>query len=458
MDEQIREMEELIEQQNDLKKQTDDLAKRDAKKTDPKEFKDLAGKQSELQKKTADLANKVGKPSDGSEPNENPAANQSPSEKPQDGNGKGGSPSGESKSGTGQCKACLGKASQSQKSAAQKLDKQLPKDAQQDEQKAVEDLKKAVEALKEERKRIARLPKEMLDQMAAKQDTTNDDAKKLLDEMKESPESESKSGPKGQKNVEDAQKSMKGASESLRGEDIEAAAEEQEKAVEELKKALDEIEQRLAQLREDTLIDRLARLEARFREMLDRQKEVTIATAALHARREERGNLARADRLKLRKLVAEEKALAEEAFQTIDILVEDGTSVVFPRVVTNLQADFARIAELLDDQQTGAFTQSIQQETEVTLQELIDALRRNLKKKKGGGGGGSCDCEPPLLPGSAELKLLRSMQLRVNRRTTAFDKLELDAELKAMRAKEAKTLTDLQEEVAEMTLELAEKY
>jgi len=459
MDEQIAEMEELLEQQNDLKKQTNDLAKRDGKKADPKEFDELANKQSELQKKTADLASKVGKPSDGSESDQNPDANQSPSDKPQEGKGNGnGSPSAESKSGTGQCKACLGKASQSQKSAAQKLDKQLPKDAQQDEQKAIEDLKKAVEALKEERKRIARLPQEMLDQMAAKQDSTNADAKKLLDEMKESPDSKSKSGPKGQKNVEDAQKSMKGASESLRGEDIEAAAEDQEKAVEELKKALDEIEQRLAQLREDTLIDRLARLEARFREMLDRQKEVTTATVALHARREERGKLARADRLKLRKLVAEEKALAEEAYQTIDILVEDGTSVVFPRVVTNLQADFVRISELLDEQQTGDFTQSLQQETEVTLQELIDALRRNLKKKKGGGGGGSCDCEPPLLPGSAELKLLRSMQVRVNRRTTAFDKLELDAELEAMRAKEAKTLTDLQEEVAEMTLELAEKY
>jgi paraquat-inducible protein B len=254
---------------------------------------------------------------------------------------------------------------------------------------------------------------------------------------------------------------MKSAADGLRGKDLESAAEDQEKAVEELKKALDEIEQRLAQLREDTLIDKLARLEARFRGMLERQKEVTAATASIHARQEESGKLARADRIKLRKLAAEESALAEEAYQTIDILVEDGTSVVFPRVVTNLQEDLQLIAKFLTEQQTGEYTQTLQQEAEVTLQELIDALQRNLKKKKGGGGG-ACDCEPPLLPGSAELKLLRSMQVRVNRRTSAFDKLgldaKLDAELEQMRTKEAQTLTELQEEVAEMTLELSEKY
>jgi hypothetical protein len=38
--------------------------------------------------------------------------------------------------------------------------------------------------------------------------------------------------------------------------------------------------------------------------------------------------------------------------------------------------------------------------------------------QSGGGGGGQGDRTEPLLPGSAELKLLRAAQVRVNTRTT----------------------------------------
>lgn len=466
MDEKIREMEKLVEQQSELEKQTDAASKKAT--PSEKDMKKLAEDQKKLQEKTDELAKGIGPPEEtpneqasktpATKPNEATPKDSKPNEaKPNSANaGQPGANSGQP--GTKECKACLGKASQSQKSASQKLAKQLPKDAQKDEKKAVENLQKAIDALKKERDRIARLPKEMLDEMAKKQDATNQEANKLLDEMKESPDSKSKNGAKGEKNVQQAQKSMKNASEGLRGEDLQAAAEEQENAVEELKKALDEIEQRLAQLREDTLIDRLARLEARFRDMLARQQEVTKATAAIHAKRGDSDRVSRADRIKLRKLAAEELALAEEAYQTIDILVEDGTSVVFPRVVTGLKEDLEVVSKLLTDQRTDDYTQGLQAEAELTLQELIDALRKNLKKKKGGGGGGACDCEPPLLPGSAELKLLRSMQKRVYRRTTSFDKLSLDGELDEMMRKEVETLSELQEEVAEMALELAEKY
>ena len=445
MDKQIQDMEKLIEQQAQLEKETG--ASKSARKED---LNELAKKQKELQKKTEALAKSVGKPSQG-DPSGQPknAKGQKPSN-------SGGKPA---QSGAGECKACLGKAASNQKSAAHKLEKQLPQDARKDEQKAIDDLKKAVDALKQERDRIARLPKRMLDQMAEKQDETTGDAQKLLEEMAESKDSKSKRQPQGQKNVQQAQKSMQQAAEGLRKSDPDSAAKEQEKAVEELKKALDEIEERLAQLREDTLIDRLARLEARFRSMLARQKKITADTAAVHATLASGGKLSRANRLKLRKLAGQEKEIAEQAFQTIDILIEDGTSVVFPRVVKNLQEDLILVAELLNTQRTDDYTQALQEGVEVTLQELIDALQRNLKKKKGGGGGGQCDCEPALLPGSAELKLLRSMQVRVNRRTVAFDKLETDGDnVDATLKKEAANLAELQEEVAEMALELAEKY
>jgi hypothetical protein len=62
-----------------------------------------------------------------------------------------------------------------------------------------------------------------------------------------------------------------------------------------------------------------------------------------------------------------------------------------------------------------------------------------------------------LIPSIAELKLLRSSQLRVNRRTLAFDKARPKGELDAVMRKEIKNLTAQQEEIAEMARDIAER-
>lgn len=431
LDEQIKELSELIEAQTQISQKTEQT-----KSNEQPELNKLATEQDELQQKTDRLSNSMGK-----QDSESKASADKPSS-----------------SGVEKCKSCLGNASKSQKSASQKLAQALPQDAQKDEQKSLEQLKKAADALKEERDRIARLPKEMLDQMAQKQEATSEDAKKLIDEMNQMPENKSESGPKGKKNVEQAQQSMQQAADGLRQSDAKAAAKEQEKAVDELKQALDQIEKRLAQLREETLIDRLARLEARFRNMLSKQKEVTQSTVSVHAKQTAAGKLTRGDLLGLRKLATEERELAEEANQTNEMLIEDGTSIVFPRVVANLQSDLLRLGDLLEEGRADEYTQALQQDVAVTLQELIDALQRNLQKKKSQGGGGECNCEPPLVPGSAELKMLRSMQLRVHHRTELLGKVLESGELDASMNKEVTALTEMQKKVAEMALEMSEKY
>ncbi len=123
-----------------------------------------------------------------------------------------------------------------------------------------------------------------------------------------------------------------------------------------------------------------------------------------------------------------------------------------------MRADLETAGELLSEQDTGDFTQALQGEIELTLKELIEALQRNLKKKKKSGGGGKCDCEPPLLPGSAELKLLRSMQLRVNRRTIQVDKARTKDPTADVLKKEMGKISTIQKAVAEMALELAEQF
>jgi hypothetical protein len=55
--------------------------------------------------------------------------------------------------------------------------------------------------------------------------------------------------------------------------------------------------------------------------------------------------LTRADRLQVGKLAAEEGKLATMAEQAMEIIIEDGTSVVFPEVVGQLRDDLAKVAE-----------------------------------------------------------------------------------------------------------------
>jgi hypothetical protein len=113
---------------------------------------------------------------------------------------------------------------------------------------------------------------------------------------------------------------------------------------------------------------------------------------------------------------------------------------------------------LADNLRTEQYTATLQKEIETTLEELIEALQQAQQQKQGSGGGGGGGGREPLLPNSAELKLLRSAQLRINRRTVALDHSrpsggQLDATLKD----ETRKLPERQAEIAEMTVRILER-
>jgi hypothetical protein len=175
-------------------------------------------------------------------------------------------------------------------------------------------------------------------------------------------------------------------------------------------------------------------------------------------KRQSDGELKRTERLALGAVAKEEGALAEAAQQALDIIIDDGTSVVFPDVVEQLRDDLLSVKQLLDTAKTDAYTNSLQKEVETTLEELIEALQQAQKQKEGSGGGGGGGGEPPLLPNSAELKLLRAAQMRVNRRTTAIEAARpkqspLEGNLKA----DADTIARRQAEIADMTIKILER-
>jgi DNA repair exonuclease SbcCD ATPase subunit len=380
----------------------------------------------------------------------------------------------------------LKQAVENQKGAEGNLQQGKGKAAQQDEQTALANLEKALAELKNEHSRIASLPPEAFEQMAKKQDDIGNQTAKLEQKMQEAGQAgggqsgEGAGGGKpqpGQQKVQQAQKAMQQASGGLRKQDPSDASRQQGKAIKELEDALQEIEERLAQLREETQLEKLAKLEARFREMLSVQQRISAQTQALDKKRTDNGgNLTRPDRLAVAALGGDESrmdpvldpmtkqvklpmGLAGHAQQALDLIIDDGTSVVFPDVVEQLRDDLIGVGKLLSEHtRTDQFTQTLQKEIETTLEELIEALQQAQSQKEGGGGGGGGGGEPPLLPNSAELKLLRSAQLRINRRTVAIDAARpkagpLDETLKD----EALTIATRQAEIAEMTIKILER-
>ncbi|UCC29562.1 MAG: hypothetical protein JSU86_15325, partial [Phycisphaerales bacterium] len=115
--------------------------------------------------------------------------------------------------------------------------------------------------------------------------------------------------------------------------------------------------------------------------------------------------------------------LSEDAASCLHILDEDGTTIVFPNVVGHLSEDMGTVADRLAAYQVGALTQAIEQEIVETLEQLLGAVQRMRQdnEQQGMSGLSSDAGQSPLLPQSAELKLLRASQLRVNTRTAAIE-------------------------------------
>jgi hypothetical protein len=214
--------------------------------------------------------------------------------------------------------------------------------------------------------------------------------------------------------MERAKRHMDDASGELDRADPEEAGRDQDLALEELEQAQRELEEALNQLRREERQETLRDLESRFREMLSRQRAINEATLALHGLGEE--HFTRAERLRLAELSVEERSLSERASTCLHILDEEGTTVVFPRVVGHVAADMATVADRLAAYQVGELTQLLEREIVETLEQLVGAVQRMQQENEQSAGGMQMggDGNDPLLPASAELKLLRSSQQRVN--------------------------------------------
>lgn len=374
-------------------------------------------------------------------------------------------------SNTGQASDQLKQAAQKQQEAERMLAEGQKEQAEAEQEKAVEDLKKARNLLEQERRRLNQLPEEAAQRQSPEQRRLADRTKELSDKIAKAKlpskenqpnDSNAQQAQAGKPKVDEAESQMQQAADKLDKNEADPANENQKKAEEKLEEALADIEERLNQLREETREERLARLEARFMEMLLRQQDLRGRTEVLDDKLVSLQKQNVRDRLILLELSTQQEELSELCQLAYDLLLEDGTSVVFPEIVAEVKEDMLRAAGLLKEKQTGGLVQLLHREIESTLDELLSALKQSKKKgNEGGGGGGGGQQggggEQPLVKRSAELKMLRGAQLRVNRKTHQLNEInQQDLLPNDQLNQELQRLSGRQAEIIEMTQRLIE--
>jgi len=271
----------------------------------------------------------------------------------------------------------------------------------------------------------------------------------------QSPPSDSQSPTDSpQKRVAAAQQRMEEARKKLDEAKREGAVEQQDEAIRELEQARAELEEILRQLREEELARLLAQLEQRFAEMLRMQEAVYRDTLVLHdVPKPSRG---KAEEIESGRLSRDETLILVEADRALDLLREEGSAVALPATCQQMREDIAQIVTLLAGTHVDELTIGIEEDVIAALKDVLDALKKaqkDLKDKKNPPPSQGGEAEPPLVDRIAELKMIRALQLRVNRRTKLIaDTAAKTADPELLRT--LQTLAEREDEVHRITRDI----
>jgi hypothetical protein len=222
---------------------------------------------------------------------------------------------------------------------------------------------------------------------------------------------------------------MEQAIEKLKKLNADAASGHQDEAVRKLQEAKEKLEEILRQLREEERELMLAALEARFQKMLALQIAVYNGTGSLDKTPKKEWTARHFG--SARSLANDERTIALEAAKALTLLKEEGSSVAFPEGLEQIRDDMLSVARLLDRTDFGELTQGTEREIIESLEEMIEALQKEMEKSKNkqqagqqnGQQKGQQQQNDALVDEIAELKMLRSLQYRINRRTKRLGSL-----------------------------------
>jgi hypothetical protein len=250
------------------------------------------------------------------------------------------------------------------------------------------------------------------------------------DDQNDSPKPQESSNPPQEqspvrKRLEAAREHMDQAKQRLEKAKKDGALNEQKEALRELDSAKAELEEILRQLREEEMKRLLAMLEARFLKVLQIQREINDATGRLDKIPVvERSHTFEIDTGRLSNREAD---IVMEVAKALSLLRQEGSSVAMPEAVQQVHEDMQQLVHRLAEGKTEVLTQAIEKDVVTELQEIINALKKaqnsgKPKPPKGPTPNGQPQ-DPPLIEFLAELKMIRSLQNRVNSRTERYSKL-----------------------------------
>lgn len=283
---------------------------------------------------------------------------------------------------------------------------------------------------------------EMLKTLEDLQRQTQQKASQLRQEMqKGAPKDQMRPGAKP---LEGAIQRMQKAVERMQDHKAGDAAEEEEKAGANLQEALDKLDDALKQVRQEEQEEALAALDARFREMLEREMKVRERVQAVLEGRDAAQGLTEA--------IDWHHEARQQCDSTLRILMDEGTTVIVPELVRQLAGDMADVSAMLEKNEATEQTVRRLDEIIATLQEVLAAVDQQRSEKQPSEPGEQQQQQPnqdqrkPLLPNSAELKLLRSTQVRLNERS----RVPADAAI-------LKSISDRQRELARLAQQMNDR-
>jgi hypothetical protein len=188
------------------------------------------------------------------------------------------------------------------------------------------------------------------------------------------------------------------------------------KAVEAAKKKIDD---QIQQDKEDTIKQAYVKL-------LDRQKKIDAETQEIDAApKDNDGQLPFLLARRLPQMPGDQGKIADDADKLGEKLRGIG-SVVYVWANKDIVTSMNDVKDDLAKPSTGPVTQAEQTRIEEQLKAMIDNLAQKKPDKpfespKGGGGGGQGKPPPPRMPTDVELRLLRDLQIAINKNTVKLD-------------------------------------
>ena len=118
-----------------------------------------------------------------------------------------------------------------------------------------------------------------------------------------------------------------------------------------------------------------------------------------------------------------ENDITIEAGKALDVLRQEGTSVSFPLAIEDVREDMLLVAGRLERSDVDEYTQTVERDIIEALDEMLASLQKELDKRDSEqreGQPSDRNGDPVLVDMIAELKMLRTLQQRINRRTRAI--------------------------------------